>query len=87
VDIVSHVSGAVSIHTLPGAALTIRVHYNQTNRDATSNSLKGTHYANSNGNYTWTWTVGSTATGTATVTVTAAWHGQSITVTKTVQMR
>jgi hypothetical protein len=86
-NIVAHTSGKVSVYTLPGAALTIRVHYNQTNRDATSNSLKGTRYANSNGNYTWTWTVGSTATGTATVTVTATWHGQTITVSKNVQMQ
>jgi len=86
-DIVSHKSGAVSVHTLAGAALTIRVHYNQTNRNATSNSLKGTHYADSNGNYTWAWTVESKATGTATVTVTATWHGKSTHATKTVQMQ
>lgn len=47
--------GQVCIHTEPGAALEITVTY-CTGYPATSESLKGTEYANGSGNFTWSWT-------------------------------
>lgn len=77
VAIVHGGTGTVSIHTNPGAALTIKVHYVATNRDATSKSLDGTSYADSAGNHTWSWPCQTTKSGTAQVIVTAMWHGQT----------
>ncbi len=69
-------SGSVSVHTLPGAALTISVTY-CSGRSATSGSLQGTKYADSAGNYTWTWEPETKCKGTATAYVSASLNGQS----------
>lgn len=66
----------VAVHTLPGAALTISVKY-CSGRYATSESLKGTQYANAAGDNIWTWDPETTCTGTATAYVTASLNGQS----------
>src|SRR5882762_1219319 len=73
---VDNSSGSVSVHTLPGAALTISVKY-CTGYYATSGSLKGTQYADGNGDYTWNWTPQTKCRGTATAYVTASLNGQS----------
>jgi hypothetical protein len=69
----------VSIHTLPGASLTIKVYYACSKRDATSQSLQGTFSADSNGNYTWTWTNQSSCHGNVTATVTSSSGGKTVT--------
>ena len=69
-------SDSVSVHTLPGAALTISVTY-CSGRSATSESLQGTKYADSAGNYTWTWEPETKCKGTATAYVSASLNGQS----------
>lgn len=74
---VDHSSGSVCVHTLPGATLSITITY-CSHHQATSNSLKGTHTADSSGNYTWTWTPDTTCKGTATAAVTASKNGQTV---------
>src|SRR5437870_1251146 len=68
---VDYQSGSVCVHTLAGAALTIKVKY-CSGYYATSSSLKGTHYANSSGNYTWHWIPQTSCHGPATAAVTAS---------------
>jgi hypothetical protein len=72
-----YASGVVSVHTLPGAALTITVNY-CTGYDATSRSLKGISYADGNGDHTWTWEPETKCRGAATASVTASLNGQSV---------
>jgi hypothetical protein len=66
----------VAVHTLPGAALTISVKY-CSGRYATSESLKGTQYADAAGDNIWTWDPDTTCHGNATAYVTASLNGQS----------
>ncbi len=70
------VSGSVTVTTFPNAALTIRVVY-CSGKEATSESLRGTAYADGNGSYTWTWTPSTSCHGAATAYVTAQAQGQS----------
>ncbi|HYU76555.1 MAG TPA: hypothetical protein VEL31_28115 [Ktedonobacteraceae bacterium] len=72
-----YVSGSVSVHTLPGAALTITVSY-CSGYNATSKSLQGTSYADGNGDYTWTWEPETKCRGAATASVIASLNGQSV---------
>ncbi len=72
-----YASGLVSVHTLPGVALTITVNY-CTGHDATSRSLQGTSYADGNGDHTWTWEPETKCRGAATASVTASLNGQSV---------
>src|SRR5215469_8948693 len=69
--------GTVSIHTQPGASLTITVTYCSGHK-AVSDSLQGTSYADAGGNHTWTWTPETKCKGNATADVTANWNGQFI---------
>lgn len=80
-------TGSISVHTQPGAALTIRVYYNATKRVATSDSLQGTQPADDAGNYTWRWKAQTTKAGDARVTITARWNGQSRQITETVPVQ
>lgn len=68
--------GSVSVHTLPGAALTISVQY-CTGSYATTSKLQGTRYADSTGNYTWLWEPETKCKGAATAYVNASLNGQS----------
>jgi hypothetical protein len=69
--------GSVSIHTLPGATVSIDVTY-CTGHEAVSRSLQGTELADSNGNYTWSWTPETKCRGAATAAVTASLNGQTV---------
>src|SRR5690242_9726708 len=69
----------VSVHTLPGAALTIKVLYACSGHDATSQSLQGTFSADGSGNYTWTWTNQSSCHGGVIAIVTSSSGGKTIT--------
>jgi hypothetical protein len=69
-------SGSVSVHTLPGAALTISVQY-CTGSYATTSKLQGTRYADSSGDYTWMWEPETKCKGAATAYVNASLNGQS----------
>ncbi len=71
-------SGIVSVHTLPGATLSIKVLY-CSGSYASSQSLKGTFTADPGGDYLWAWNVETSCHGRATATVTASWHGRTIT--------
>jgi len=73
---VDYSSGSVCVHTLSGAALTIKVKY-CSGYYATSASLQGTVSADGAGNYMWSWTPDTKCKGTATAYVTANWNGQS----------
>lgn len=66
----------VAVHTLPRAALTISVKY-CSGRYATSDSLKGTQYADAAGDSIWTWDPDTTCHGMATAYVTASLNGQT----------
>jgi hypothetical protein len=74
---VNHVQGIVSVHTLPGATLTISITY-CSGQHATSPLLRGISHANSSGNYVWTWKPKASCTGLAAARVTASIHGQTI---------
>ena len=74
---VDYSNGSVSVHTQPGAALTITVTY-CTGYKAVSDSLKGTSYADGGGNHKWTWTPETKCRGEATADVTANWNGQFV---------
>lgn len=68
--------GSVSVHTLPGAALAIKVQY-CTGSYATTSKLQGTRYADETGNYTWLWEPETKCKGPATAYVSASLNGQS----------
>lgn len=68
--------GSVSIHTLPGAIVSIDVTY-CTGYEATSRSLQGTEQADGNGDYSWSWTPETKCRGAATAVVTASLNGQT----------
>ncbi len=70
-------SGDVAIHTLPGAALTIKVLYCSGNY-ATSQSLQGTVKADIAGDYIWNWNVETSCHGRATAYVTASLNGKTV---------
>jgi hypothetical protein len=72
--------GLVSVETLPGAALNIKVSYCGSS-SATSSSLQGTKYADKNGEYTWIWEPETQCRGQATVHVTAELNGETVKVT------
>lgn len=74
---VHHEQGVVSVHTLPGAALTINITY-CSGQHATSPLLRGVSYADSSGNYVWTWKPKASCTGLAAARVTASIHGQAM---------
>jgi hypothetical protein len=74
---INHVQGVVSVHTLPGAALTINITYCD-GQHATSPLLRGISYADSRGNYVWTWKPKASCTGLAAARVTASIHGQAM---------
>jgi hypothetical protein len=73
-------SASATVHTLPGAALTIRVVYCSGAFRDTSNNLYGTAYADNNGDHTWSWSPSSPCTGTASVYVTANYNGQAVSI-------
>lgn len=68
--------GSVSIHTLPGAIVSIDVTY-CTGYEAVSRSLQGTEQADGNGDYSWSWTPETKCRGAATAVVTASLNGQT----------
>ncbi len=68
----------VSVHTLPGASLTINVMYVCSRHDATSQSLQGTFYADGSGNHTWTWTNQSSCHGAVVAMVTSSSGGKTV---------
>ena len=68
--------GQVCVHTNAGTALSITIHY-CSGYNATSKSLKGTHYANNAGNASWWWKPQTKCRGSATATVKAVWHGMT----------
>src|SRR5258708_1237968 len=70
-------SGDVAVHTLPGAALTIKVLYCSGNY-ATSQSLQGTVKADIAGDYIWNWNVETSCHGRATAYVTASLNGKTV---------
>ena len=70
-------SGDVAVHTLPGAALTIKVLYCSGNY-ATSQSLQGTVKADIAGDYIWNWNVETSCHGRATAYVTASANGKTV---------
>ena len=74
---VNHEQGVVSVHTLPGAALTINITY-CSGQHATSPLLRDVSYADSSGNYVWTWKPKAPCTGLAAARVTASIHGQAM---------
>lgn len=74
---VNFASGAVCVHTLPAAALTITVRYCSGN-NASSGSLQGTSHADAQGNFTWRWVPQARCRGEALATVTAKWYGQRV---------
>lgn len=82
----NHVLGVVSVHTLPGTALTINITY-CSGQHVTSPSLRGISYANSGGNYAWTWKPKALCAGLATVKVTASIHGQVVSQSYVFQVR
>lgn len=65
-------SSSISVHTLPGAAITIDLAY-------CGHTSQQTHYADSAGEYTLNWTPDTKCGGTATATVTASSNGQTST--------
>jgi hypothetical protein len=71
------ISSNISFATVPGAVLTIRVHYNTTNADATSQSLKVPQTAGGDGSVYWNWTCDTTKSQPATAYIHATWNGQS----------
>ena len=83
VSIVRGKTSSVSVHTNPGATLTINVHYVATNSDATSKSLDGSVTADNGGNFTWRWTCQTSKPGSALVTVYATWNGQKTHIERT----
>jgi hypothetical protein len=65
-------SSSISVHTLPGAAITIDLAY-------CGHTSKQTYYADSAGDYTLNWAPDTKCGGTATATVTASANGQTST--------
>lgn len=71
-------NGYIAVHTLSGAALTIKVLYHCSNHYATSQSLQGTSYADSGGNDAWSWTNQSSCHGLVTAYVNATSGGKTV---------
>lgn len=68
---------SVSVHTLPGAALSISVMYCSW-YPAPGSGFRGTSSADAEGNYTWSWQLETQCKGVATATVTASLNEQVV---------
>lgn len=78
VEVTNYSDSYISVHTLPGATLSINVIY-CSGKEAKSAPLQGTVQADASGDYIWSWQPDTDCQGMATATVTASLNGETAT--------